>query len=39
MIGAAPFSPVLRGISQRNGDAKTYYARPANLGRVRVVVQ
>ena len=29
----------LRGISQRNGDVKTPYARIANLGRVRVVVE
>ena len=29
----------LRGISQRNGDRETPYARIANLGRVRVVVE
>jgi hypothetical protein len=30
---------VLRATSQREGDAKTPYARIQNLGRVRVVVK
>jgi hypothetical protein len=33
------YFPALRGISQRDGDAATPYARIQNLGRVRVVVQ
>jgi hypothetical protein len=33
------YFPVLRGVSQRDGDPKTPYARIANLGRVRVVVK
>lgn len=33
------YFPALRGISQRQGDSKTPYARLQNLGRVRVVVQ
>jgi hypothetical protein len=32
------YFPVLRVASQRQGDAKTAFARAANLGRVRVVV-
>ncbi len=32
------FFPALRGISQRQGDARTPYTRIQNLGRVRVVV-
>lgn len=31
--------PPLRGISQRDGDVSTPYARVQNLGRARVVVQ
>jgi hypothetical protein len=33
------YFPALRGISQREGDARTPYARLQNLGRVRVVVK
>lgn len=33
------YFPALRGISQRQGDAATPYARIQNLGRVRVVVK
>ena len=33
------YFPVLRVASQRQGDAKTPFARVANLGRVRVVVR
>ena len=33
------YFPALRGISQRQGDAKTPYAQIQNLGRVRVVVK
>ncbi len=33
------FFPSLRGISQRQDDARTPYARIQNLGRVRVVVK
>jgi hypothetical protein len=33
------YFPALRAVSQRQGDAKTPYARILNLGRVRVVVQ
>ncbi|HKN08334.1 MAG TPA: hypothetical protein VJ376_02475, partial [Pseudomonadota bacterium] len=33
------YFPALRGISQRQGDASTPYARIQNLGRVRVVVK
>lgn len=32
------FFPALRGVSQRQGDAKTVFARVQNLGRVRIVV-
>ena len=31
--------PALRGVSQRQGDAKTPYGRIQNLGRMRVVVK
>ncbi len=33
------YFPALRGISQREGDSRTPYARIQNLGRVRVVVK
>ena len=33
------YFPALRGVSQREGDQETPYARIQNLGRVRVVVQ
>jgi hypothetical protein len=33
------YFPVLRAVSQRDGDPKTPYARVQNLGRVRVVVR
>ena len=33
------YFPVLRAVSQREGDTRTPYARIANLGRVRVVVE
>jgi hypothetical protein len=33
------YFPVLRAVSQRDGDAKTPFARVMNLGRVRVVVK
>ena len=33
------YFPTLRAVTQRQGDAKTPYARIQNLGRVRVVVQ
>jgi hypothetical protein len=33
------YFPTLRGVSDRQGDAKTTYARIQNLGRVRVVVK
>ena len=33
------YFPALRGVSQRQGDARTPYARIQNLGRVRVVVR
>ena len=37
--GPGTYFPVLRAISQREGDATTPYARIQNLGRVRVVVE
>jgi hypothetical protein len=33
------YFPALRAVSQRQGDARTAYARIQNLGRVRVVVK